>query len=90
MTALKYSDRKFSSDIWKTLKHHVSKRNPNVANETHYVCAYCRVRLNRNEMPSRCVLNSLEVDPVPPELDPLSKQMIKRAKAFQAVYRPGT
>ena len=51
VTALKYSDRKFSSDIWKTLKHHVSKR------ETHYVCAYCRVRLNRNEMPSRCVLN---------------------------------
>ena len=90
MTALKYSDRKFSSGMWKTLKHHVSERNPNAANETHYVCAYCRVRLNRNEMPSRCVLNGLEVDPVPPELeslDPLSKQMIQRAKAFQAVYR---
>ena len=44
-------------------------------------------------MPSRCVLNGLEVDPVPPELeslDPLSKQMIQRAKAFQAVYRLGT
>ena len=93
VTALKYSDRKFSSDIWKTLKHHVSKRNRNAANETHYVCAYCRVRLNRNEMPSRCVLNGLEVDPVPPELEslvPLSKQMIQRAKAFQAVYRLGT
>ena len=38
-------------------------------------------------MPSRCVLNGLEVDPVPQELeslDPLSKQMIQRAKAFQA------
>ena len=34
-------------------------------------------------MPSRCVLNGLEVDPVPPELeslDPLSKQIIQRAK----------
>ena len=44
-------------------------------------------------MPSRCVLNSLMVEPVPPgleSLDPLSKQMIQRAKAFQAVYRLGT
>ena len=70
VTALKYSYRKFSSSMWKTLKHHVSERNPNAANETHYVCAYCRVRLNRNEMPSRCVLNGLEVDPVPPVTRP--------------------
>ena len=44
-------------------------------------------------MPSRCVLNGLMVEPVPLELeslDPLSKQMIQRAKAFQAVYRLGT
>ena len=44
-------------------------------------------------MPSQCVLNGLEIDPVPPELealDPLSKQMIQWAKPFQAVYRLGT
>ena len=43
-------------------------------------------------MPSQCVLNGLEVDPVPPELealDPLSKQIIQWAKPFQAVYRLG-
>ena len=44
-------------------------------------------------MPSRCVLNGLMVEPVSSKLeslDPLSKQMIQRAKAFQAVYRLGT
>ena len=44
-------------------------------------------------MPSRCVLNGLMVEPVPSELeslDPLSKQIIQRTKAFQAVYRLGT
>ena len=44
-------------------------------------------------MPCRCVLNGLEVEPVPDklqQLDPLSKQLIQRAKAFQAVYRLGT
>ena len=44
-------------------------------------------------MPCRCVLNGLEVEPVPDELkslDPLSKQLIQRAKTFQAVFRLGT
>ena len=90
---MKFSDRKFSSDLWKTLKTHISRRISNASKQTHYVCNYCRVRLNRNEMPCRCVLNGLEVEPVPKEikaLDPLSKQIIQRAKAFQAVYTLGT
>ena len=44
-------------------------------------------------MPSRCILNGLMTEPVPRELDmldPLSKQIIQRGKAFQAVFRLGT
>ena len=44
-------------------------------------------------MPSRCILNGLFTEPMPKELealDPLSKQLIQRGKAFQAVVRLGT
>ena len=44
-------------------------------------------------MPNRCILNGLITEPVPKELerlDPLSKQLIQRGKAFQAVVRLGT
>ena len=48
--------------------------------------------LNRN-LPCRCILNGLITEPVPEELqvlDPLSKQLIQRGKAFQAIFRLGT
>ena len=44
-------------------------------------------------MPSRCILNGLFTEPMPKELealDPLSKQLIHREKAFQAIVRLGT
>ena len=44
-------------------------------------------------MPCRCILNGLITEPVPKELqvlDPLSKQLIQRGKAFQAIFRLGT
>ena len=44
-------------------------------------------------MPYRCILNDLIIEPVPKELqvlDPLSKQLIQRGKAFQAIFRLGT
>ena len=44
-------------------------------------------------MPCRCILNGLITEPVPKELqvlDPLSKQLIQRGKAFQALFRLGT
>ena len=44
-------------------------------------------------MPCRCVLNGLETEHVPSELqqlDPHGKQLIQCGKAFQAVYRLGT
>ena len=75
------------------LKARFSSNNSGAAVQTHYVCQYCRPLLNRNKMPGRCVLNGLEVEPVPQDLqklDSLSKQLIQRAKAFQAVIRLGT
>ena len=93
VTAFKFSEAKFPSDTWKTLKARISSNNSGAAVQTHYVCQYCRPLLNKNKMPGRCVLNGLEVEPVPQDLqklDPLSNQLIQRAKAFQAVIRLGT
>ena len=44
-------------------------------------------------MPPRCILNSLQTVPIPPELsklDALSSQLIQRAKCYQTVVRLGT
>ena len=93
VTTFKFSGSKFSLNMWRMLKDYISKGNSSTANDTHYVCFYCRVRLSDDDMPSRCMLNRLVVEPVPPEfesLDPLGKQMIQWAKAFEAVYRLGT
>ena len=56
--------------------------DPEATIKTHYVCQYCRPILNQDKLPSRYVLNGLEVEPVPKELenlDPLSKQLIQKA-----------
>ena len=93
VTAFKFHEAKFSSNMWKHLKAHILKLNPDARTQTHYVCQYCRPKLNADQMPCRCVLNGLVVEPVPDELkslDPHSKQLIQRAKAFQAVFRLGT
>ena len=93
MTAFKFSDAKFSSQAWRTLKTHLIQQDANADSLTHFVCQYCRPVLNKDSMPSRCILNGLITEPMPKELerlDPLSKQLIQRGKAFQAVVRLGT
>ena len=94
VTAFDFSEsKKFTSSMWEVLRAYMYMSDPEAPNKTHYVCQYCRPILNRDQLPSRCVLNGLEVEPVPKELeslDPLSKQLIQKAKAFQAVYRLGT
>ena len=93
VTAFKFSDAKFSSQAWRTLKMHLIQQDANADLLTHYVCQYCRPVLNKDSMPSRCILNGLITEPMPKELerlDPLSKQLIQRGKAFQAVVRLGT
>ena len=81
---MKFSDKKFSSPMWKSLKDYMVKINRDAAKETHYVCQYCRPRLYSNESQCRCVLNGLEVD-----LDPLSKQLIQRAKSISSCLSTG-
>ena len=93
MTAFKLSDAKFNSEKWKSLKRHILQNNSDAASQTHHVCQYCRPVLNKDKMPSRCILNGLFTEPMPKELealDPLSKQLIQRRKAFQVVVRVGT
>ena len=88
VTAFDFSEsKKFTSSMWEVLRAYMYMSDPEVPNKTHYVCQYCRPILNRDQLPSKCVLNGLEVEL---ELDPLSKQLIQKAKAFQAVYRLGT
>ena len=84
--AFKFSDQKFSSDLWRTLKSYISEQESSAAGQTHYVCQYCRPILNKNNMLCRCVLNGLETEHVPSELqqlDPLGKQLIQRSKHFK-------
>ena len=93
VTHFKLDDKKFKSRVWAQLKQHILHRNPSAKNDVMYICQYCRPLLNKNNLPCRCILNGLETEPVPPELsnlDPLSKQLIQRAKAFQTVVRLGT
>ena len=82
--------KKFTSDMWQILKAYMYMCDTDATEPTHYVCQYYRPILNRNSMPNRCGLNGLEVEPIPENLDPLSKQLIQRGKAFQAVFRLGT
>ena len=93
VTEFKFSDSKFHSNVWKSLKCYILQVNPSAGGQTHYVCQFCRPKLNGNTMPNRCILNGLITEPVPKELkelDPLSKQIIQRGKAFQAIIRLGT
>ena len=67
--------------------------NKQAADETHFMCNYCKSSMKRDKMPPCCVLNGLEVIPMPEQLknlDSLSKQFIQRAKSYQTVVRLGT
>ena len=66
------------------------KHKETVSLQNLYVCQYCNLRLVKNFMPNRCILNGLTTEAVPKEistLDALSVQLIQRAKAFQTVVR---
>ena len=42
VTEFKFSAEKFSSDVRKLLKQHMSQSNLNTGSESHYVCQYCQ------------------------------------------------
>ncbi|KAK7886520.1 hypothetical protein WMY93_026141 [Mugilogobius chulae] len=37
-----------------------------------WICATCNMKLRKGQMPAECHLNSLELDPIPPELESLN------------------
>ena len=81
-----------SEDIWPTLKQYILELNPAAYDQTLYMCNYCKSSIRKNKLPPRCVLNGLEIVPIPPELsklDALSSQLIQRAKCYQTVIRLG-
>ena len=93
VTEFKFSDSKFHSNVWKSLQCYILQVNPSAGGQTHYVCQFCRSKSNGNTMPNPCILNGWITEPIPKqlkELDPLSKQIIQRGKAFQAIIRLGT
>ena len=91
VTKVKFDGCQFNSELWQTLITHIKPCLTN--NEQFYVCKYCLKLLNSNKMPPRCILNGLQTVPIPRELanlDPLSCQLIQRAKSFLTIIRLGT
>ena len=57
-----------------------------------FICQYCKDSLNRSSMSSRCVLNGLEVDPLPDsmkELNLFESMLLQKCKSFQTIVRLG-
>ena len=93
VSVVRLSDDFISSDVWSELKLYIQSNTPDVATKVLYMCSYCKVLIRKNRMPARCVLNGLQTVPIPPELavlDPLSRQLIQRAKCYQTIVRLGT
>ena len=92
ISVVRLSDN-FNSDVWPDLKCHILKNNPDAGKQVLYMCYYCKNMIRNNKMPPRCVLNGLENVHIPPKLailDPLSRQLIQRAKCYQTIVRLGT
>ena len=93
VTKFRYGVEKFQSEVWQRLNKFMVDSDAEVKDKTLYVCQYCRVRLNANQLPNRCILNGLITEPIPDELSKLNileTQLIQKAKAFQTIIRLGT
>jgi len=76
-----------------TLKKFMVHNDPDVRDKTLYVCQYCNIRLDRNELPNRCILNGFLTEPIPEEISNLNiieQQLIQKAEAFQSIICFGT
>ena len=92
VTAITLNDD-LGSDVWSTLKNFILQHDPLAPQNTLFICKYCKPLIKSNTLPPRCVLNGLQTVPIPPELkklDPLSSQLLQRAKCFQTIVRLGT
>ena len=85
--------KNLDSDVWNNLLDYIRENNPVALNKVMYICNHCKPIIRKNEVPARCVLNGLKCEPLLKELDkldPLSCQLIQRAKCFQTIVRLGT
>ena len=92
VSVVRLSDE-FHGEVWPDLKCHILKSNPDAGNQVLYMCNHCKPMVRRGIMPPRCVLNGLQTVPIPKELavlDPLSRQLLQRAKCYQTIVRLGT
>ena len=58
--------------------------------DTMHICLCCKDALNRSTMPPRCVLNGLQVDPLPDTMKDLNNfemMLLQKRKCFQTVIR---
>ena len=53
--------------MWPALKQFILRDNKQAADETHFKCNYSKSSMKCDKMPPRCVLNGLEVIPIPEE-----------------------
>ena len=92
LTRVNLSDE-LSQDVWPQLKSYILEQNPDAGDHVLFMCKHCRHMIKQNKLPPRCVINGLQVVPMPPELsalDSLSIQLIQRAKCYQTIVRLGT
>ena len=93
VSVVRLSDDLNNLDVWLELKLYIQSNTPDVDTKVLYMCSYCKALIKKNRMPARCVLNGLQTVPIPPELavlNPLSRQLIQRAKCYQTIVRLGT
>ena len=79
--------------VWPRLKSDILQQTPDAQDQILYMCKYCKLMIRRDRLPPRCVLSGLQTVPIPMELaalDPLSRQLIQRAKCYQTIVRLGT
>ena len=93
MTKIEFSDSLVQNNtLLQQLWQHIRENNPAHETDTLYMCNYCKPRIFNDVVPAQCVLNGLKTVPFPKELenlDPLSIQLIQRAKCYQTVIRLG-
>ena len=78
VSLVNFSLGKYNTDAWVRHRAHIVGNN---STEKLYICQHCRPFLNKNAIPSQCVLNGLITESVPVELkslDVLSKQLIQK------------
>ena len=63
-SSLKF-DNHLGTAVWPLLKQFMLQKNPKAAGEMHFMCSYCKNLIKKDQMPSCCVLNGLQVVEIP-------------------------